>query len=109
MIKYFSVGQKPVVEFDEWVGVLNLATMWLFQEVRSLLLQKISVSDSNLESAIIKLSDLIKQKTVTERIVLAREFRVVEWLRDAYLELTQGGVGIRMPDQRLVGRSSHQA
>jgi hypothetical protein len=43
MIKYFSVGQKPVVEFDEWVGVLNLATMWLFQEVRSVLLEKFSV------------------------------------------------------------------
>ena len=37
------MGQKPVVEFDEWVGVLNLATMWVFQEVRALLLQKFSV------------------------------------------------------------------
>ena len=37
--KIFSIGQKPVVEFDEWVGVLNLATMWLFQEVRSFRLQ----------------------------------------------------------------------
>ena len=34
MIKYFSTGQKPVVKFDEWAGVLNLATMWVFQEVR---------------------------------------------------------------------------
>ena len=36
MIKYFSEGQnlKPVVEFDEWVGVLNLATIWFFKEVR---------------------------------------------------------------------------
>ena len=43
MIKYLSMDQKPVVEYDEWVGVLNLATMWVFQEVRSLLLQKFSV------------------------------------------------------------------
>ena len=43
MSKYFSEGQKPVVEFDEWVGVLDLATMWFFNEVRSLLLQKFSV------------------------------------------------------------------
>ena len=42
MKKYFSIGQKPVVEFDEWVGVLHLSTMWIFQEVRSSLLQKIS-------------------------------------------------------------------
>ena len=29
------MGQKPVTEFDEWVGVLNLATMWVFEEVQS--------------------------------------------------------------------------
>ena len=33
MIKYFSVDQTPVEEFDEWVGVLDLATKWSFQEV----------------------------------------------------------------------------
>ena len=43
MINYFSIDQKPVVDFDEWVGVLNLANMWLFQDVRSILLQKNSV------------------------------------------------------------------
>jgi hypothetical protein len=45
MIKYFSIGQKPVVEFDEWVGVLHLATMWVFQEVGSLFLQNFLCSD----------------------------------------------------------------
>jgi len=39
MIKYFSIDQTPVVEFDEWAGVLNLASMWVFQEVRSMFLQ----------------------------------------------------------------------
>ena len=43
MIKYFSIDQTPVEEFDEWVGVLNLATMWVFPEVRSLLSQQFSV------------------------------------------------------------------
>ena len=33
MMKYFSVDQTPVEEFDEWVGVLDLATKWSFQEV----------------------------------------------------------------------------
>jgi hypothetical protein len=41
MIKYFSEGQKPVVEFDEWVGVLNLATKWAFREVLSLLFTEV--------------------------------------------------------------------
>ena len=62
------MGRKPVVKFDEWVGVLNLATMWL--------------------QAISQLSELIKEKTAMERITLAREYRVEEWLRDACLELT---------------------
>ena len=38
LIKYFSADQRPIVGFDGWIGVLNLATMWFFQEVRSLLL-----------------------------------------------------------------------
>ena len=45
----FSIDQKPVVRFDEWMGVLNLATMWLFQKVRYLLLQNFLCSDLNLD------------------------------------------------------------
>ena len=41
MIKYFSIDQTPVDEFDEWVAVLNLASMWFFKEVRSLLVTRI--------------------------------------------------------------------
>jgi len=74
-ILYPFIDQTPVVEFDEWVGVLNLATMWSFQEIRA--------------KAITQLSELITQKSVLERISLAREYRVAKWLRDAYLELVQ--------------------
>ncbi|KAF8800853.1 hypothetical protein BYT27DRAFT_7216720 [Phlegmacium glaucopus] len=74
-ILYPFIDQTPIVEFDEWVGVLNLATMWSFQRIR--------------EKAITRLSDLIKQKTLLERISLAREYRVPQWLRDGYLELSQ--------------------
>jgi len=74
-ILYPFVDPTPIVKFDEWAGVLNLANMWVFQEIR--------------EKAITHLSDLIKTKKVMERIALAREYRVAEWLRDAYLELAQ--------------------
>ncbi|KAF8812868.1 hypothetical protein BYT27DRAFT_7251456 [Phlegmacium glaucopus] len=74
-ILYPFIDQTPVVEFDGWVGVLNLATMWSFQEIRV--------------KAITRLSDLIKQKTLLERISLAREYRVAKWLRDGYLELSR--------------------
>ncbi|KAF8812867.1 hypothetical protein BYT27DRAFT_6401332 [Phlegmacium glaucopus] len=74
-ILYPFIDRTPIVEFDEWVGVLNLATMWSFQDIR--------------EKAIVQLSDLIKQKKVLERISLAREYRVAQWLRDGYLELAQ--------------------
>jgi hypothetical protein len=51
MIKYFSIDQTPVEEFDEWIGVLNLATKWLFEEVRFFALFRglifIFISDSN--------------------------------------------------------------
>ena len=35
MTNYFSIDQTPVEEFDVWIGVLNLATMWDFQEVQN--------------------------------------------------------------------------
>ena len=74
--------------------MLNLATMWFFQEVRSFALTEnfcalILMFAQIRAKAISKLSDLIKQKKVMERIALAREYRVAEWLRDAYLELIQ--------------------
>ena len=49
------------------------------------------------EKAISNLSDLINQKTAMERILLAKEYRVAEWLRDAYLELTQERLWAREP------------
>ena len=36
--------QTPLVKFDELVGVLNLATKWSFQNVRSPLFHKIFMS-----------------------------------------------------------------
>ena len=33
MIKYFGIDQTPVEEIEEWVGVLDLASNWFFQEV----------------------------------------------------------------------------
>jgi len=74
-ILYPFIDRTPVVKFDEWVRVLSLSTLWLFQEIR--------------EKSITHLSELIKEKTVMERIALAREYRVAKWLRDAYLELVQ--------------------
>ncbi|KAF8800854.1 hypothetical protein BYT27DRAFT_7262582 [Phlegmacium glaucopus] len=65
-ILYPFIDRTPIVEFDEWIGVLNLATMWSFQEIRA--------------KAIVQLSDLIKQKKVLERIALGREYRVAQWL-----------------------------
>jgi len=73
-ILYPFIDKTSVFGFDDWVGVLNLATMWLFPEIRA--------------RALAKLSNLIKRKTVMERIALARKYRVAKWLRDAYVELT---------------------
>ena len=43
MIKWFSMEQTPLVEFHEWIGVLNLANKWSFQNVRPSLFHKFSV------------------------------------------------------------------
>ncbi|KAF8911652.1 hypothetical protein CPB84DRAFT_937594 [Gymnopilus junonius] len=72
-ILYPFIGQVPVVGYDDWVGVLDLATMWFFTEIRT--------------KAIAALAELIKEKPILERISLARKYRVPDWLKDGYVEI----------------------
>ncbi|PPR06868.1 hypothetical protein CVT26_003992 [Gymnopilus dilepis] len=72
-ILYPFIGQVPVTSFEDWVGVLDLATMWFFDEIRT--------------KAINALTGLMKEKPVLERIALARKYRVPDWLKDGYVEI----------------------
>ncbi|CAA7263477.1 unnamed protein product [Cyclocybe aegerita] len=64
-----------VVTYNDWVGALHLATMWEFKEVR--------------EKAISGISSMLAEKTSVEIVLLAKKYRVVHWLRDAYTRLVE--------------------
>ncbi|PPQ79163.1 hypothetical protein CVT25_002791 [Psilocybe cyanescens] len=74
-ILYPFIGPSVVASYDDWVGILNLATMWEFKHIR--------------EQAISKLSSLIKEKPVPERVMLGRKYCVKDWLKEEYVTLAQ--------------------
>ncbi|KAF8802638.1 hypothetical protein BYT27DRAFT_7341295 [Phlegmacium glaucopus] len=63
------------VTYEEWVGALDLATMWDFKEIR--------------RASVGVLSKLINSRNAVENILLAKKYRVKQWLRDGYLKLLQ--------------------
>ncbi|KDR75485.1 hypothetical protein GALMADRAFT_483801 [Galerina marginata CBS 339.88] len=66
---------SPIVSYEDWVGVLHLATMWEFNEIRT--------------KAITALSSLLIQQDVLEKISLGRRYRVSAWIQDGYVQLVQ--------------------
>jgi len=59
--------------YEEWVGALDLATMWDFKEIR--------------KASVVALSTLITSRDIVENVVLAKKYRVKKWLLDGYLKL----------------------
>jgi len=64
-----------VSEYGDWIGVLRLANMWEFKEVR--------------EKAIDALSVEVNRKKALEKLSLGHEYRVAQWVREGYRELLQ--------------------
>ncbi|KIM36758.1 hypothetical protein M413DRAFT_31388 [Hebeloma cylindrosporum] len=75
--------ETPIVL--EGVGVLHLATMWEFAEIRA--------------KAIAALSVLNPERELTEKISLGARYGIVDWLRDGYTELVQRST-LKMEDLR---------
>ncbi|KAF8161471.1 hypothetical protein B0H34DRAFT_701061 [Crassisporium funariophilum] len=59
--------------YEEWLGALDLATMWEFKEVR--------------KKSVAALNQLIKSGNVAENIHLAKKYHVEHWLRYSYVRL----------------------
>lgn len=72
---YPFAGQPPVTSFEDWLGVLQLATMWEFKLLR--------------ETAMTALSDVVAKKDVKEQIYLGVTYRVVSWVREGYITLVR--------------------
>ncbi|RXW13100.1 hypothetical protein EST38_g12755 [Candolleomyces aberdarensis] len=59
------------LEKDEWIGVLNLATRWSMNKIRTLAISELSKVSLN----------------PVEKVTLGREYKVAKWLRDGLTEL----------------------
>ena len=79
---------------DDWLGALNLATMWMFEEVR--------VFIEALSSFCIMIYLQIRQKAITalntwvtqtqnakEAVLIAKKYQLLPWLKSSYLRLLQ--------------------
>ncbi|KAJ3500253.1 hypothetical protein NLJ89_g9880 [Agrocybe chaxingu] len=61
------------MDYDDWVGALYLSTMWEFNEVR--------------ERAIDAISPMLAEKNTVEVVLLAKQYRILNWLRDGCIRL----------------------
>ncbi|KAF4620309.1 hypothetical protein D9613_001089 [Agrocybe pediades] len=80
-VLYPFISRSEVTDYEDWISVLRLATMWGFQTIRT--------------TAIGHLSAFFSTKSAAEKISIGREYRVVDWVKDGYKTLC------RQPTQTL--------
>ncbi|KAF9525765.1 hypothetical protein CPB83DRAFT_858854 [Crepidotus variabilis] len=68
---------RTAESYDEWLGALHLSTLWGLSEIRKKAVASISECPE------------FNSKALSERILLAREYEVGCWLRDAYCQIIQ--------------------
>ncbi|KAJ7738096.1 hypothetical protein B0H14DRAFT_2407998, partial [Mycena olivaceomarginata] len=68
-----EVGSKNQMTKDEWISVLKLSTQWRFLDLRHLAIERLSETRLNIE--------------IVERILLARQYDIADWLRIGYQDL----------------------
>ncbi|GLB38942.1 hypothetical protein LshimejAT787_0601040 [Lyophyllum shimeji] len=72
---------------DEWVSVLKLSTKWAMLDVRRMAIDHLTPA----------------AMSPADRVVLARTYSVVEWLRSAYLALAKDPTRISPEDASKIG------
>ncbi|KAJ3489153.1 hypothetical protein NLJ89_g11553 [Agrocybe chaxingu] len=77
--------QRTASTFEEWVGALDLATMWNFGETR--------------QKAIAALSKQILERDAVENVLLAKKYGVRDWLRDSIIRLVEDN-GLKLESLR---------
>ncbi|CAA7260396.1 unnamed protein product [Cyclocybe aegerita] len=67
--------KRTAVTFEEWIGALDLATMWSFSEIRG--------------KAISALTDMLVERDPLQNLLLARKYQVRSWLKESILRLVK--------------------
>ncbi|KAF4620305.1 hypothetical protein D9613_001083 [Agrocybe pediades] len=76
-VLYPFMNQSDVTEYDEWLSVLRLATMWDFKKIRSRAITHLNYHP------------FLTQKSAAEKISIGRQYRVTRWIKDGYETLCQ--------------------
>ncbi|KAF9523865.1 hypothetical protein CPB83DRAFT_862227 [Crepidotus variabilis] len=72
----YPFSGHPPLEIKDWLGALELANMWSFSKIRC--------------DAIQQLNSYFQQLPAKEAVILAKKFRVENWLREGYRKLVEG-------------------
>ncbi|KAJ7812017.1 hypothetical protein B0H14DRAFT_2858385 [Mycena olivaceomarginata] len=83
-----GIGMDNWMTKDEWISVLKLSTQWRFIDARNLAIQQLH-SRPDLEGV--------------ERIQLAQQYDVADWLRMGYIHLVQREHGMSQDEARKIG------
>ncbi|KAF9522797.1 hypothetical protein CPB83DRAFT_887354 [Crepidotus variabilis] len=63
--------------YEEWLGALELATLWDFPNIRTKAIEAMSIlNESN-------------SRSTMEIVVLSKKYKIKSWLREAYIKLVQ--------------------
>ncbi|KAF7370268.1 hypothetical protein MSAN_00658000 [Mycena sanguinolenta] len=73
---------------DDWISVLKLSTQWRFLAVRDLAIQRLD-NHGDIE--------------IIERILLARQYDIADWLRKGYTALAERTQGITSEEAKRIG------
>jgi len=80
---------------QDWIGALHLATMWEFHQVWNIYSNCFCFNRNIFgpaqvrERAIIALKSYVSSQDQKNTVLLAKKYRVIDWLRTAYKQLVQ--------------------
>ncbi|CAK5282347.1 unnamed protein product [Mycena citricolor] len=84
-----SLPTTPVLSADQWISVLKLANMWLFEQAREL--------------AIRQLESHSKTVDPIQRVLLGRRYDVSAWMRSGYTDIASRKESMSMDEARELG------
>ncbi|KAH6907054.1 hypothetical protein BKA70DRAFT_1105019, partial [Coprinopsis sp. MPI-PUGE-AT-0042] len=75
-------AERPTLSQDEWISVLKLSTLWLFNDLRKLAITHLSLTEMD----------------AIDRICLAKEYKVYDWLLQGYEQIVERLLTLDDPD-----------
>ncbi|KAI5985622.1 hypothetical protein EDD15DRAFT_2122345, partial [Pisolithus albus] len=84
-----GTNKGPDLDHDQWISVLKLSTMWDFHGLRNAAIQHLDVSSRSLNPI--------------DKVELALQYDIKEWLLPALLALAQRSAPISVEEGRRIG------